>query len=212
MPGASVCPVALSCRELPFSESPIVARLAADRCSRGALDGAVPDSHPDGSRTPRWSPYLRRWPLDWRERAPTPASGSCVSIPCPPESGLSASDLRGPDDRIVSSKRDVRVFHKGNFPSSRFLLIYHDAFCLDPFTNVLPRTTLDPPLLVTRVVRLALQVLLRSPTPACASLPTSLPLIGLLTRLLAGTQTGLLGSRMNLPYRAVSKHLGTMGE
>jgi hypothetical protein len=24
--------------------------------------------------------------------------------------------------------------------------------------------------------------------------------------------TGLLGSRMNLPYRAVSKHLGTMGE
>ena len=32
------------------------------------------------------------------------------------------------------------------------------------------------------------------------------------TRLLAGTQTGLLGSRMNLPYRAVSKHLGTMGE
>ena len=54
--------------------------------------------------------------------------------------------------------------------------------------------------------------LLRSPTPVCASLPTSLPLIGLLTRLLAGTQTGLLGSRMNLPYRAVSKHLGTMGE
>jgi hypothetical protein len=26
------------------------------------------------------------------------------------------------------------------------------------------------------------------------------------------TPTGLLGSRMNLPYRAVSKHLGTMGE
>jgi hypothetical protein len=23
---------------------------------------------------------------------------------------------------------------------------------------------------------------------------------------------GLLGSRMNLPYRAVSKHLGSMGE
>ena len=159
--------MALSCRGLPFSESPIVARLAADRCSRGALDGAVPDSHPDGSRIPRWSPYLRRWPLDWRERAPTQASGSCVSIPCPPESGPSASDLRGPDDRIVSSKRDVRVFHKGNFPSSRFLLIYLDVSCLDPFTNVLPRITLDPPLLVTRVVRLALQVLLRSPTPAC---------------------------------------------
>ena len=195
MPGASVCPVALSCRGLPFSESPIVARLAADRCSRGALDGAVPDSHPGGSRIPRWSPYLRRWPLDWRERAPTQASGSCVSIPCPPESGPSASDLRGPDDRIVSSKRDVRVFHKGNFPSSRFLLIYRDVSCLDPFTNVLPRTTLDPPLLVTRVVRLALQVLLRSPTPACASLPTSLPLIGLLTRFKTRTPTGLLGSR-----------------
>jgi NAD(P)-dependent dehydrogenase (short-subunit alcohol dehydrogenase family) len=28
--------------------------------------------------------------------------------PCPPESGPSAFDLRGPDDRIVSSKRDVR--------------------------------------------------------------------------------------------------------
>ena len=32
------------------------------------------------------------------------------------------------------------------------------------------------------------------------------------TRLWAGTHAGLLGSRMNLPYRAVSKHLGTMGE
>src|SRR6516165_4678110 len=211
MPGASVCPVSLSCRGLPFSESPIVARLAADRCSREALDGAVPDSHPDGSRTPRWLPYLRRWPLDWRERAPTQASGSCVSIPCPPGSGPSASDLRGPDDRIVSSKRDVRVFHKGNFPSSRFLLIFVD-YLPRSFHDVLPQTTLDLPLLVTRVVRLALQVLLRSPTPACASLPTSLPLIGLLTRLLAGTQTGLLGLRLNLPYRAVSKHLGTMGE
>jgi hypothetical protein len=30
--------------------------------------------------------------------------------------------------------------------------------------------------------------------------------------LLAGTQAGLLGSRLNLPDRAVSKHLGTMGE
>ena len=114
--------MALSCRGLPFSESPIVARLAADRCSRGALDGAVPNSHLDRPRTPRWSPYLRRLPLHSRERAPTQASGSCVSRPCPPESGPSASDLRGPDDRIVSSKCDVRVFHKGNFPSSRFLL------------------------------------------------------------------------------------------
>src|SRR5438067_13826025 len=71
-----------------------------------------------------------------------------MSILCPPESGPSASDLRTSNDRIVSSKRDVRVFHKGNFPSSRFLLIYLDASCLDPFTNALPRTTRDPPLLV----------------------------------------------------------------
>jgi len=28
----------------------------------------------------------------------------------------------------------------------------------------------------------------------------------------AGTYAGLLGSRMSLPYRAVSKHLGSMGE
>src|SRR6478736_339768 len=132
-------------------------------------------------------------------------------LPCPPESGPSASDLRTSNDRVVSSKRDVRVFHKGNFPSSRSFLIYLDRSKLDPFTNVLPRTTLDPPSPVTRVIRLTLQVLLRSPTPACASLPTSLPLIGLLTRFKTRTQTGLLGSRMNLPYRAVSKHLGTMG-
>ena len=66
-------------------------------------------------------------------------------------------------------------------------------------------------MLVTRTHRLALQVLFRSPTPALASLPTSLALIGSLTRLLAGTQAGLLGSRMNLPHRAVSKHLGAMG-
>ena len=104
-------------------------------------------------------------------------------LPCPPESGPSASDLRAPDDRTVSWKRDVRVFHKGNFPSSRSFLIHLDASWLDPFTNVLPRTTLDPPLPVTRVIRLALQVLFRSPTPAWASRPTSLTLIGLLTRL-----------------------------
>jgi hypothetical protein len=103
-------------------------------------------------------------------------------LPCPPESGPSASDLRTSNDRIVSSKRDVRVFHKGNFPSSRSFLIYLDRSKLDPFTNVLPRTTLDPPSPVTRVIRLALQVLLRSPTPVGASLPISLSLIGSLTR------------------------------
>src|SRR5215510_16517250 len=69
----------------------------------------------------------------------------------------SASDLRTSNDRIVSSKRDVRVFHKGNFPSSRSFLIYLDRSKLDPFTNVLPRTTLDPPSPVARVIRLTLQ-------------------------------------------------------
>jgi len=90
-------------------------------------------------------------------------------------------DLRTSNDRIVFSKRDVRVFHKGNFPSSRSFLIYLDRSKPDPFTNVLPRTTLDPPSPVTRVIRLALQVLLRSPTPGGASLPISLSLIGSLT-------------------------------
>jgi hypothetical protein len=61
---------------------------------------------------------------------------------------------------------DVRVFHKGNFPPSRSFLICLDFSSLDPFTNVLPRITHNPPFLVTRVVRLVLQVLLRSPTPA----------------------------------------------
>ena len=56
------------------------------------------------------------------------------------------------------------------------------------------------------------QVLLRSPTPGGASLSISLSLIGSLTWLKTRIPAGLLGSRMNLPYRAVSKHLGTMGE
>ena len=121
-------------------------------------------------------------------------------------------DLRTSNDRIVFSKRDVRVFHKGNFPSSRYFLIYLDRSKLDPYTNVLPRTTLDPPSPVMRVIRLGLQLLLCSPTPGGASLPISLSLIGSLTWFKTRTPTGLLGSRMNLPYRAVSKHLGTMGE
>ena len=103
-------------------------------------------------------------------------------LPCPPERGPSASVIRTSNDRIVSSKRDVRVFHKGNFPSSRSFLIYLDRSKFDPFTNVLPRTTLDPPSPVMRVIRLGLQLPLCSPTPGGASLPTSLPLIGLLTR------------------------------
>ena len=163
-------------------------------------------------KVPRSSPYRHRLPLDWRARAPTQVSSSCASRLCPPESGPSASDLRTSNDRIVSLERDVRVFHKGNCPSSRSFLIYLDRSKLDPFTNVLPRTTLNPPSSVTRVIRLALQVLLRSPTPGGASLPISLSLIGSLTWFKTRTPTGLLGSHMNLQYRAASKHLGTMGE
>src|SRR6201985_2341006 len=90
-------------------------------------------------------------------------------LPCPPESGPSASDLRTSNDRVVSSKRDVRVFHKGNFPSSRSFLIYLDRSKLDPFTNVLPRTTLSP---VTRVIRLTLQVSGRRRRPLKGSPPS----------------------------------------
>src|SRR6476469_298692 len=94
-------------------------------------------------------------------------------VPCPPDNGTSASDLRTSNDRIVSSKRDVRVFHKGNFPSSRSFLIYLDRSKLDPFTNVLPRTTLDPPFPVTRVIRLALQVSGRRRRPLKGSPPSA---------------------------------------
>ena len=82
--------------------------------------------------------------------------------------------------------RDVRVFHIGNCPPSRSFLIYLGHSKLDPFTDALPQTTLGLPSPVTRVVRLALKVLLRPPTPASASLPTSLALIGSLTRLAPG--------------------------
>ena len=94
-----------------------------------------------------------------------PKSGEKGSVrqglPCPPESGPSASDLRTSNDRIVSSKRDVRVFHKGNFPSSRSFLIYLDRSKLDPFTNVLPG-----PLSIRR--RRSRELLPR-PCPCCGS-------------------------------------------
>ena len=91
---------------------------------------------------------------------------ACARRPCPPVSGPSASNLRGEDDLTVSWARVVRVFHIGNFPSARSFLICLDRSCPEPSTNVLPRITHDPPSPVTRVVRLALQVLLRSPTSA----------------------------------------------
>jgi hypothetical protein len=165
-------------------------------CRAAAMQATRNGRRPLGSLTELFGPPTLAGPVghaapphpcrlhpDWRERAPTQASSSCVSGLCPPESGPSASDLRAPDDRTVSWKRDVRAFHKGNFPSSRSFLIHLDASWLDPFTNVLPRTTLDPPFPVTRVIRLALQVLFRSPTLAWASRPASLTLIGLLIRL-----------------------------
>src|SRR5580658_5537619 len=161
-----VCLKAWSCRALLFSESPIVARVAAHRFRREAFDAAVPDCLPDWPQKLRHLSRPFRRPPGWLERAPTQASSSCVSRPCPPVSGPSASDLRGRDGPTVSWARVVRVFHIGNFPSARSFLICLDRSCPEPSTNVLPRITHDPPSPVTRVVRLALQVLLRSPTPA----------------------------------------------
>jgi len=36
---------------------------------------------------------------------------------------------------LSEEKRDVRVFHKWSFPSSRSFLIYLDRLKLDPFTK-----------------------------------------------------------------------------
>ena len=58
----------------------------------------------------------------------------------------------------------------------------------------------------------ALEVLFGSPTTGRASLPTSLSLIGSLTPILPGTLPVLLRSRITLPYRAICKHLGAVGE
>src|SRR5437660_811503 len=66
-------------------------------------------------------------------------------LPCPPESRPSASDLRTSNDRIVSSKRDVRVFHKGNFPSSRSFLITSIAQ-----SSIHSRTSFPGPLSIRR--------------------------------------------------------------
>ncbi len=84
-------------------------------------------------------------------------------------------------------------------------------------SSIHSRTSFPEPLSVRRCRSRELfvsrfRVLLRSPTPVGASLPISLPLIGSLTWSKTRTPTGLLRSRINLPYRAVSKHLGTMGE
>ena len=57
-----------------------------------------------------------------------------------------------------------------------------------------------------------LEVLFGSPTTDRALLPLSLSLIGLLIPILLGTQSVLLRSRVVLPYRAVRKHLGAVGE
>src|SRR5271169_1091999 len=132
--------------EILFSVSLSVARVAVDRFRLEALDAAVPDCLPDWPRKLRRLSHPFRLPPDWLERAPTQASSSCASKPCPPVSGPSASDLRGEDSPTVSWGRDVRVFHIGNFPSPRSFLICLDRSCLEPSTNVLPRITHDPPL------------------------------------------------------------------
>src|SRR5271167_259673 len=74
-----------SCPVPPFSGSPIFALLAADRFAPGVLGEVVPDFNPDSPQSPRSSPCRIRLLLDWRERAPTQALSSRVSIPCPPE-------------------------------------------------------------------------------------------------------------------------------
>src|SRR5271167_3468073 len=160
------CLMVGSSPELLFSVSLSVARVAVDRFRLEALDAAGLDWSPDWPQNPRYLFHPCRQSPGWLERAPTQASSSCVSRPCPPVSGPSASDLRGRDGPTVSWARVVRVFHIGNFPSARSFLICLDQSCPEPSTNVLPRITHDPPSPVTRVVRLALQVLLRSPTPA----------------------------------------------
>ena len=54
--------------------------LAADRSGLGVLDEVDPDFHLDWFQSPRSSPYRLHSLLDWRKRAPTQASSSCVSI------------------------------------------------------------------------------------------------------------------------------------
>src|SRR4051794_21676229 len=58
----------------------------------------------------------------------------------------------------------------------------------------------------------ALVVLHSRPSTARASLATSLSLIGPLTPVPPGALPVLLRSRVVLPYRAVRKHLGAVGE
>ena len=58
----------------------------------------------------------------------------------------------------------------------------------------------------------ALQVLHSRPSTDRASLATSLSLIGLLTPVHLETLPVLLRSRAVLPYRAIRKHLGAVGE
>src|SRR5271155_117299 len=136
----------------------IYAILRAVGCERAADVGVVARETQETCRCPGLEPGKRpykrkrngkrcriRLLLDWHERAPTQALSSRVSIPCPPESGPSASDLRTSNDRIVSSKRDVRVFHRRNFPSSRSFLIY-----LDLLSSIHSRTSFPGPLSIRR--------------------------------------------------------------
>ena len=58
----------------------------------------------------------------------------------------------------------------------------------------------------------ALEVLHSRPSTDRASLAISLSLIGLLTPVPPETLSVLLRSRITLPYRAIRKHLGAVGE
>ena len=88
---------------------PLFSRFASVGSEEAPIEGLASVRHSNGTcsfpafRFHEWFREVRR-------------EGSVrQGLPCPPESGPSASDLRTSNDRIVSSKRDVRVFHKGTF-------------------------------------------------------------------------------------------------
>src|ERR1039457_4522785 len=121
-----------------------------------------------------------------------------------------APHLSGRSGPAVSSDDDVRVFPKGTDPphrpySSDFPAL-PSGLRLPPSPNHSRRRSLG------HTAFTVLVVLFGSPTTDRASLPISLSLIGSLTPMLLGTLPVLLRSRAVLPYRAIRKHLGAVGE
>jgi hypothetical protein len=131
-------------------------------------------------------------------------------LPCPPESGPSASDLRTSNDRIVSSKRDVRVFHKGNLPSSRASPTSITQ------SSIHSQTSFSRPLSIAVTAHASYSSRASGPITFSDSWRCITSHFAFAYRvaylLLISTPTGLLGSHINLPYRAAGKHLGTIGE